>query len=170
MRTDMQRETGAWYLIQCKPRQDERALEHLSRQGFEHFCPLAPTPAGKPRADKHRPAPLFPGYLFLYMPTQGNWSALRSTRGVSRVVSFGATPCRINDAIISQLKYRTLQLAQAPTLSPGDSIYITSGPLAELEAICMAVDSNQRVTLLLRLLNQEQQISIPLSQVARLQA
>jgi hypothetical protein len=26
-----------WYVVQCKPRQDCRALEHLARQGF-HCC------------------------------------------------------------------------------------------------------------------------------------
>lgn len=29
----------AWYLIQCKPRQENRAGEHLARQGFESFSP-----------------------------------------------------------------------------------------------------------------------------------
>jgi hypothetical protein len=26
-----------WYLVQCRARQDERALEHLQRQGFECY-------------------------------------------------------------------------------------------------------------------------------------
>jgi hypothetical protein len=29
-----------WYLVQCRARQDERALEHLERQGFECYRPL----------------------------------------------------------------------------------------------------------------------------------
>ena len=27
----------AWYLLQCKPKQDERAEEHLQRQGYACF-------------------------------------------------------------------------------------------------------------------------------------
>jgi hypothetical protein len=29
-----------WYLIHCKPREDERALENLERQTFECYCPV----------------------------------------------------------------------------------------------------------------------------------
>ena len=29
-----------WYVIQCRARQEERALEHLERQGFECYRPL----------------------------------------------------------------------------------------------------------------------------------
>lgn len=30
---------AAWYLIHCKPRQDERAEEHLTRQGYACYRP-----------------------------------------------------------------------------------------------------------------------------------
>ena len=29
-----------WYLLQCKPRQDERAEENLLRQGYHCYRPL----------------------------------------------------------------------------------------------------------------------------------
>ena len=31
---------GAWYLVQCKPREDQRAVDNLRNQGFESFAPL----------------------------------------------------------------------------------------------------------------------------------
>lgn len=170
MSTDMQRLDSAWYLIQCKPRQDERAREHLNRQGFECFLPYQATPAGRLHSGKHRSQPLFPGYLFLHMPAQGNWSKLASTRGVNRVVGFCGTPCRINDAIISQLKYRCTQPPQPALFKAGDKVHISAGPLTDIDAIFLAMDGEQRVILLLRLLNEERAVKVPLAHLSQLQA
>jgi transcriptional antiterminator RfaH len=32
-------QTAGWYLVQCKSRQDERAQEHLVRQGYRCYRP-----------------------------------------------------------------------------------------------------------------------------------
>ncbi|TBU75739.1 transcription/translation regulatory transformer protein RfaH [Pseudomonas daroniae] len=170
MNIDMKLSEIAWYLIQCKPRHDDKAWENLSRQGFECFCPRTRTQTIRAGKVKYSYQPLFPGYLFLHMKAQDNWAKLRSTRGVSRVVGFCGVPCRINDAIIEQLKKRSLQTEQAPMLNPGDNVHIKAGPLADMNAIFLTMDGEQRVMLLLRLLNREQQIKVPLSHLSALQA
>lgn len=170
MSIDVTYSEAAWYLIQCKPRHDDKAWEHLNRQGFECFCPRIGTLAIKTGKIRHVTQPLFPGYLFLHMEEQGNWAKLRSTRGVSRVVSFCGVPCRIDAAVIAQLKERSQQSAQAKPLQAGDRVHINSGPLADMDAIFVAMDGEQRVMLLLRLLNREKQIKVPLSHLSILQA
>lgn len=153
----------AWYLVQCKPRSDQKALEHLERQGFECFLPRVihhPTAA---RAATKLNQPLFPGYIFLHMRADGNWAKLRSTRGVNKVVGFCGKPCQIDDAIIRKLKDRHFEVIQKTALEPGDRVHIGAGPLADMEAIFMAMDGEHRVTLLLRLLNRERPIKVPLS-------
>ena len=54
-----------WYLIQCKPRQDERALEHLERQGFECYRPVRPVERWRGGRKCTVEASLFPRYLFI---------------------------------------------------------------------------------------------------------
>ncbi|UCJ14917.1 transcription/translation regulatory transformer protein RfaH [Pseudomonas sp. MM211] len=170
MSIDVKISDVAWYLIQCKPRHDDKAWEHLNRQGFECFCPHTRTQVIKAGKLVQITQPLFPGYLFLHMEKQGNWAKLRSTRGVSRVVAFCGTPCRIDDAIIEKLKARSLQRVQEKALTAGDRVHISSGPLADMDAIFLAMDGEQRVMLLLRLLNRERRINVPLSQLSILQA
>lgn len=170
MSIDVTSSETAWYLVQCKPRHDDKAWEHLNRQGFECFCPRTRTQLTKAGKIIKVTQPLFPGYLFLHMGSQSNWAKLRSTRGVSRVIAFCGVPCRIDDAIIEQLKERSLQRAQAKALTPGDRVHISSGPLADMDAIFLAMDGEQRVMLLLRLLDREKQINVPLSQLSILQA
>lgn len=170
MSIDVKFSEAAWYLIQCKPRHDDKAWEHLNRQGFECFCPRTRTQATRAGKRVQITQPLFPGYLFLHMHEQGNWAALRSTRGVSRVVAFCGVPCRIDDSIIEQLKTRSLQSVQAKALTAGDRVHINSGPLADMDAIFLAMDGEQRMMLLLRLLNREKRVKVPLSQLSILQA
>ncbi|RML53195.1 Transcription antitermination protein RfaH, partial [Pseudomonas syringae pv. maculicola] len=46
---------------------------------------------------------LFPGYLFIHMDqVHDNWYPIRSTRGVSRIVTFGGHPVPVRDHLIEQ--------------------------------------------------------------------
>lgn len=156
----------AWYLVHCKPRQDERAEEHLVRQGYvcyrpKHSCERVVR--GRRQAVVES---LFPGYLFIQLAADANWAPLRSTRGVSRVVAFGGMPLRLDNSLIVQLQQRTAAPVK-PALDAGDSVRITEGGFAELEAIFVAMDGEQRVLLLLNMLNRQQQISMPLANIVK---
>src|SRR5580704_7010275 len=82
-----------WYLVQCRARQDERALENLQRQGFECYHPVYESERIQ-RGRKHLTSvALFPGYLFVRLdPVNDNWLPIRSTRGVIQVVRFNEFP------------------------------------------------------------------------------
>jgi|SRR5580700_5076848 hypothetical protein len=66
-----------WYLVQCRARQDDRALEHLERQGFECYRPLYERERIWRGRKQLASAALFPGYLFIRRPVL--WST--RTRG-----------------------------------------------------------------------------------------
>ncbi|MBT8768534.1 transcription/translation regulatory transformer protein RfaH [Metapseudomonas boanensis] len=153
----------AWYLVQCKTRQDERAREHLLRQGFGCFCPTMDVETIKRGKLRRLCQPMFPGYLFIHLHAQDNWTALRSTRGVSRIVSFAGQPCRVSDEIIRHLMQRCATAAETAVLSPGDKVHVKVGPYAEMDAIFLSIDGEERVMLLLNILNREQQVRVPLS-------
>jgi len=159
----------AWYLLQCKPRQDARACEHLVRQGFECFAPVFTVQtlaAGKLREQQQ---PLFPGYVFIRMGAEDSWLSIRSTRGVNRVVAFCGQPCRVPDATIHHLRTRCSTTAAKPALSPGDRVQVRVGECADMEAIFVSMDGEQRVMLLLNVLNRQQQIQVRLQNVQPIQ-
>ena len=157
---------AAWYLVHCKPRQDERAEEHLLRQGYACY---------RPRLQRERLVrgrrqsvveSLFPGYLFIQLNPDSNWSPLRSTRGVNRLVRFGEYPLQVPSSLIDSLQERTPSEPQ-PLLQPGDRVRIVDGSFAELEAIFLSMDGEERVVLLMKLLNREHRLSLPLTSVRR---
>lgn len=76
-------QNAAWYLAQCKPRQDERAQQHLENQGYTCYRPQYRRErvlGGRLQAQMES---LFPGYLFIQLAGDSNWSPLRSTRGLA---------------------------------------------------------------------------------------
>lgn len=156
----------AWYLVQCKPRQDERAEDNLKRQGYEYFRPQCLRERLMHGALRVQSESLFPGYLFIRLAADANWAPLRSTRGVSRLVSFGDMPLSVSDELVTELQ-RRIESSPEPALKPGDRVRIIAGSFTELDAIFLALDGEERVTLLMRLLHREHRLSLPLADIRK---
>ena len=156
----------AWYLVHCKSRQDERAEENLLRQGYACYRPQHSCERIVRGRRQIIVESLFPGYLFIKLAADANWAPLRSTRGVIRIVGFGGIPLRLDDSLVEHLQQRTAAPVK-PALEAGDSVRITEGGFAELDAIFVAMDGEQRVILLLNMLNRQHQISLPLVSIVK---
>lgn len=136
----------AWYVVQCKPRQEMRALENLTRQSFETYCPLVPV---RKAAQAQAPLqPLFPGYLFVYLAAETNWSAVRATRGVSRVVAFNGQPCPVSDELITGIRNRCAASRQPSTTPSARKEELQR----DVETLFQVTDGTQRVALLMNML------------------
>lgn len=153
-----------WYLIQCKPRQDMRALEHLERQGYQCLLPTHDVERLQKGKLQQLTEPLFPGYLFIHLDrVDDNWMPIRSTRGVNQIVSFGGRPTPVPDVVLGKLATR--QGVVAPVLSAGDRVVINEPGLQALEAIFLEPDGEGRVLLLLHLLQRDLTVKVPLSRI-----
>lgn len=153
--------------MQCKPRQDERAEENLIRQGYECVRPKFRQERVLRGLLRARLESLFPGYLFIRMSDDSSWAPLRSTRGVSHVVSFGSKPLPVPSHLVNELQRRS-GVNTTTNYKVGDDVRITTGNFAALDAIFMEMDGESRVILLVKLLNQEYKISVPIIDVAGL--
>jgi transcriptional antiterminator RfaH len=101
--------------------------------------------------------PLFPRYLFIRLGSglEGqNWAPIRSTTGVSRLVSFGNVPAKVDDELVDAIRS---QISGPGGLrrqfEPGQKVVITQGPFAGLEAIYQLSDGESRVMVLLNILS-----------------
>ncbi|WP_341939638.1 transcription/translation regulatory transformer protein RfaH [Marinimicrobium sp. C2-29] len=162
-------EQAQWYLVQCKPRETFRAEQHLANQGFDCFHPTHPVK--RKRRDKivWVTEPLFPHYLFIRLDYASNWGVIRSTRGVVKIVKFEGRPRPVSEEIVYGLEQHCAILHGAepePLFRPGEKVMITEGCFRELEAIVQTTKGDERVVLLLNLLNQPQSIELPLSAIS----
>jgi transcriptional antiterminator RfaH len=159
-----------WYLIQCKARQDERALEHLERQGFECYRPVYEKERIRRGRKELASVALFPSYLFIRLDrVHDNWLPIRSTRGVIQIVRFDENPLPVADGIVETIRRRTeSQPTREPYLTSGERVVITDGGFSGLEAIFVASHGDARVMLLLNILQSEQTLSFPIGSVRKL--
>lgn len=149
-----------WYLVHTKPRQETSALNNLEQQGYVCYLPSFLSEKFHQGALTISHAPLFPRYLFIQLE-QGNgaksWSPIRSTRGVSRLVTFGNTPAKISDELINILKSKENNIQRHPEylFSPGEKVKISCGSFAGIEGIYQIADGEHRVIVLIEILSKQ---------------
>lgn len=159
-----------WHVCYTKPRQEFRALENLMAQGFEVFLPTIVAEKILRKQLIKRSEPLFARYCFVRGAAQANWAVLRSTKGVSHLLRFGAgqEPATVPNYLIEQLQYQALPLEQS-LFTPGQSIRIGSGPFAGIEGFFdkmqTAANGEERALVLLELLGKTHSIGMPVHAV-----
>ncbi|MDX1320405.1 MAG: transcription/translation regulatory transformer protein RfaH, partial [Oceanospirillum sp.] len=88
---------------------------------------------------------------------------------IANVVRFGEHPTVIPQALIDEIKANEQQLNQPETaqsdLKAGDKVRITSGPFEFLEAIYQQSKGEDRVIVLLNILQQPQLIELTPDQI-----
>lgn len=147
-----------WYVVHTKPRQEQRALLNLERQGYQCYLPVLPVEKIRQKKLVVNEEPLFPRYLFICLDssmTGKSWGPIRSTLGVSRLVSFGQEPTRIDPALIETLRRHDEQLREEPDrlFDVGDSVVIKDGPFAGIQAVYQMADGESRAMVLIELLS-----------------
>ncbi|MFM7800694.1 MAG: transcription/translation regulatory transformer protein RfaH [Limnohabitans sp.] len=148
-----------WYAIHSKPRQEARALDNLQRQGFEAWLPLLTVEKVCRGKLSWVTEPMFSRYLFIRLDTEHtNWSPIRSTLGVSRMVSFDNRPAVVADELIQALQ-TVPQRAPERLFRPGQTIKIISGPLKGIEGIFQQADGEHRAMVLIDLLNKQHRVT-----------
>ena len=148
-----------WYVIHTKPRQEVRAHENLARQGYQTWLPLLEVEKVRRGKLSRVTEPMFSRYLFIRLDkTQSNWSPIRSTLGVSKLVSFGNVPAVVPDTLIEALQ-QTEGTHQEQLLQEGDSVQFVDGPLKGLEGILQQRDGELRALVLIELINQPQSVT-----------
>ena len=148
----------AWYVIHTKPRQEARALENLQNQGFNCFLPTMQVQKLRNQRVQTVTEPMFSRYLFIQLDdTNQNWGPIRSTLGVSKLVSFGSQPSKVSPEFIAFLKEAPPEALER-MFAPGDSVQVAQGPLRGVEGKYIAHDGETRAFVLVHLLGQPQQI------------
>ena len=90
--------TNRWYLLSTKSRSEKIAYDNLYNQNHETFLPTL--------AHTDKPAPLFPGYIFVKPRLGASYVSIKSTRGVNQFIKFGDVFPVISESLIKFLRAR----------------------------------------------------------------
>lgn len=149
-----------WYLVHTKPRQEKRALENLQRQGYDCYLPTLLSEKIRQGVLMVTDEALFPRYLFIRLGQGGSarsWAPIRSTRGVSCLVSFGIEPVRVDDGLIDLLRTQEASVQACPKrlFEPGERVCLTEAPFAGIEGIYQMADGECRAMVLIEILSKQ---------------
>ena len=164
--TDLNYEVGSdarWYVVQCQPHAEARAIFHLERQGYHVFCPRMKKTVRHARKAMDVAVPLFPQYLFLRLdPVRDSWHSVSGTRGVVRIVSAGNVPQPVPRGVVETLQADVISRAEgsAPHLKIGQAVRIAGGAFAEFVGVLEQFDDKGRVSILLDLLGRSVSVSL----------
>jgi len=167
------RKNASWYCIHARPKKENRIAGYLRETlGFDVYFPRLKRQRTIRRIRRVVTEPLFPRYLFCRFNFLQNHRAVRYAPDVIKIVDFGGVPAAVDEHLIQGLKdwagevvdIMTLQ----PTLSRGDQVEITDGPMRGLRAVILNEScGRERVAVVLSILERNIQVKISRWQLTR---
>ena len=161
-----------WFILQFKPNSYYQAIKNLNRQGFETFLPFYENTSRKASRFINTTRPLFPGYMFVeFDRTKVEWHKINNTYGVSRLVTFNSILKSIPTEVVNNLIARcdfAGELLPEKKLKDGDKVKVLSGPLASFIATVETYETDQRIWILLNLMNRKTRVQTPLENLTLL--
>ena len=154
-----------WFVVQTKPKQENKAELNLERQGYETYCPRVVQPRRYRGRWRKIVEPLFPRYLFAKLEQgQDDFAPIRFTLGVTSMVRFGGIPKALSSNLVDQLRRLENEnqgfSMNRPQWQLGDSIEIVEGAFAGFKGLFHAESGAERVVVLLKLLGREHKVIV----------
>lgn len=148
--------TNRWYLLSTKSRSEKIAYDNLYNQDHETFLPTL--------THTDKPAPLFPGYIFVKPRLGASYVSIKSTRGVKQFIKFGDVFPVISESLIKFLRVRIEHFEAIIThqnkYRKGQIVYVENGPFKDFEAVFDSYDKDKSVFVLLKFLERTQKIKL----------
>ncbi len=162
---------ASWYVVRTQSRAEEKALRHLTHQGFVAYLPRYRRRIRHARRNEIVLRPLFPGYLFVRLdPDRCRWRSINGTVGVCEILANGDTPLAVPDRIIEEIKAREDETGAvklvAPSFAHGQTVRLLEGPMADLNGLFEEMRDENRAILLVSLLGRKVRMQVPVTAVA----
>src|SRR5215203_4660255 len=154
-----------WVAARLLPHKEALALDQLKRNGFPTYLPRTRERRIVRRRVVETARPLFPSYCLVVVESQ--WHAARWSPGVANLIMDGATPARVADSIITELRSREINglVELPPGLKVGDRVWVERGPFSGLHGLYAGQAPQERVLILLALLGTARRVALPAADV-----
>ena len=161
-----------WYVVQSKPREEQRAEHFLRRKGLTTYLPLMEVVSNRGFRSYTQMKPLFPGYLFCRFDSGKHTANVRWTRGVAKILPVSFSPVPVEDEVVATISSFEDRkgVIRKRSLKKKDRVRITRGPMKDIIGIFDHWASDQgRVSIVLNLINYQATVELHHSLLERIQ-
>jgi transcription elongation factor/antiterminator RfaH len=142
-----------WYVVNTKPRNEDRAATNLGNAGIEVLAPKLKLRKYKDGKFIQTVEPMFPSYIFVRFHPVDDFRMVKYARGVKTIVNFGGHIVPLQEEMIDFIKARLdngVASIEKPKISKGERILIKNGPFKGFSGIFESeLDGKERVAILL---------------------
>jgi transcription antitermination factor NusG len=156
-----------WYAVYTRSRHEKMVAEQLVHRSVDHFLPLYDAVRKWKNGRFNVLLPLFPGYLFVYIPLRERLRVLQ-VPGVVQLVSSSGVPLALPQAEIETIRdalTKGLQAHPHPYLKVGSRVRIIRGPLEGLHGILLRKKGKLRLIVSVDLIMRSISIDVDASEV-----
>lgn len=142
-----------WYVVNTKPRNEERAATNLINGGIEVLAPKLKLRKYKEGKFVQIVEPMFPNYIFVRIHPVDEYRLVKYARGVKTIVNFGGKIVPLQDEMIEFIRARLdegVAVIKKEQLHKGEKVVVQEGPFKGLSGIFESeLDGKERVAILL---------------------
>lgn len=167
--------TLKWFVVHCYPHKELLASNNLSDQGIITYIPRYKKFTRHARKVNIILAPLFPRYFFVQLNlSTDNWLPINNTPGINYLLTNNkGIPISIKENIIQELQRNqdqegAVSLSCLELFKPGDKVRIIEGAFVNQVAVYEKMTDNQRVKLLINLIQRSIEICVPLYSIEKI--
>jgi len=153
-----------WFVVNTKPRNEDRAASNLETGGIEVLAPKLKERKYKDGRFVDAIEPMFPNYIFVRFHPVDEFRLVKYARGVKTIVNFGGKIVPLQDELINFIKERLengVAIVQKRPLHKGEKVMIKDGPFKGFSGIFENdLDGKERVAILLEGVNYSAKMEI----------
>jgi len=153
-----------WMVATYKINELKRLKENLQNQDVEYYHPKINT---KKYNSTPKDEPLFPGYIFIYSEIE-NYSKIKYTRGISKVIRFNNNIATLEDDEIIELKKIELESFSQPIVQKiyvGQEATMSEGPLKGSFITIASLPNKDRVNIFIHILGKRRKVTASLDEI-----
>jgi transcription antitermination factor NusG len=155
----------AWYVLKTRVGGELAAAANLRYREFAPYCPMQKERRRYTDRIKIVESAVFPGYVFCRFNVQQKLPVI-SCPGVEYIVGFADGPTPVPEEELDNVRRMIDSGASAvKSLSPGERVRVTHGPLEGVEGILVRDSAGDRLVVSINLLNRGASLHINQDQV-----
>ena len=153
-----------WIVATYKNNELKRVKDNLQNQDLEYYHPKINT---KKYNLTPKEEPLFPGYIFIYSCIK-NYSKIKYTRGISKVIRFNNNIATLEDDEIFELKKIESESFSKPIIQKifvGQEATMSEGPLKGSFISIASLPNKDRVNIFIHILGKKRKVTASLNEI-----